>query len=97
MQLTPELVVRSLIFPHLSFNDAEALEQTPALQARVTIRLALKDFPSCRSYKPGGLCAHGQGNIDGRFLDIHGKEEHQKRLYRLATARLIHYSGYLCA
>jgi hypothetical protein len=29
----------------------------------------------------------GQGNIGGRLLDIHYKE-HQKYLYRLATARL---------
>jgi hypothetical protein len=30
----------------------------------------------------------GQGNIGGGFLDIHYKEQHQKRLYRLAVARL---------
>ena len=29
-----------------------------------------------------------QGNIGGGLLDIHYKEQHQKRLYRLATARL---------
>jgi hypothetical protein len=30
----------------------------------------------------------GQGNIGGGLLDIHYKEQHQKCLYRLATARL---------
>jgi len=30
----------------------------------------------------------GQGNIGGRLLDTHYKEQHQKCLYRLATARL---------
>src|SRR4051794_33609117 len=29
-----------------------------------------------------------QGNIGGRLLDIHHKAQHQKCLYRLATARL---------
>jgi hypothetical protein len=34
-------------------NDPEALGQTPALLARVTVLLALKGLTSCRSYKPG--------------------------------------------
>jgi hypothetical protein len=53
MQLTPELSARSPILLNPSLNDPEALEQTPALQALVTVLLALKDLTSCRSYKPG--------------------------------------------
>ena len=30
----------------------------------------------------------GQGNIGGGLLDIHYKEQHEKRLYRLATTGL---------
>ena len=53
MQPTPELPARSPILPNSSLNDPEALEQTSALQALVTVFLALKDFTSCRRYKPG--------------------------------------------
>jgi hypothetical protein len=37
---------------------------------------------------PELLCVLGQGNIGGGLLDIHCREQHQKRLYRLATTRL---------
>ena len=36
-----------------SLNNAEALEQTPALQALATVVLTLKDLTSYRSHKPG--------------------------------------------
>ena len=43
----------------------------------------------------------GQANIGGGLLDIHYKEQHQKSLYRLATARLRNIDTlrrlYLCA
>jgi hypothetical protein len=88
MQLTLELPARSSILLNSFLNDLEALEQTPALQTLETVLLTLKDLTSCRSYKPGGLCVLRQSNIGGGFLDIQYKEQHQKRLYRLATARL---------
>jgi hypothetical protein len=85
MQLTLELPASSPILPNPSLNDTEALEQTSALQIPVTVVLALKDLPSCRSHKPGRLCVLGQGN---GFLDMHIKGQHQKRLYKLAKAKL---------
>ena len=35
-----------------------------------------------------GLCVLGQGNISGGLLNIHYKEQHQKRLFGLAIVRL---------
>ena len=85
----------SPILPNPSLNDPEVLEQTPALQTLVAVLLTFKDFINRRSYKPGrrkssngaGFACSGR-TIYGRLLDIHYKEQHQKRLYRLAITSL---------
>jgi hypothetical protein len=67
MQPTLELPASSPILPNPSLNDTEALEQTPALQILVTVVLALKDLPSCRSHKQGGLACSGRANGISRY------------------------------